>query len=205
MGRCNSCGRELDDSWKYCVHCGAPTKAAIPGAIRPSPPPDAGSREPTANLPLRWGSYRARYVGALVLLIAGGLLVQATSAFSLPFLGIGFALHAAGWAILPGAGWRRALVIVPSGLATVLVLNGASSAYFLAIPLAAWFLARQRPWPSYLSLVFPIGTAAILAGAFPQYGDNALVIAIAGAVVVASAWIGRSLTVINGRNRMHSR
>ncbi|GAA3732985.1 hypothetical protein GCM10022239_06630 [Leifsonia bigeumensis] len=41
MERCDSCGRELASTWKFCIYCGrpmhraVPALAAIPAAIRP--------------------------------------------------------------------------------------------------------------------------------------------------------------------------
>jgi hypothetical protein len=162
-------------------------------------------QEPSALLPLRWGSYRFRYLAGLGLAIGGGLLVQVTSAYTLPALPIGLFLHILGWCILPGIGRRRVAAAGFSALMMILLLNGATSMGFLIIPLAAWLFLRQRPIVSYSVLIVPVGSAYILAQAFSDYGSGALVLTISLAVLTAAAWLGRSLAVISRQGTAKSR
>lgn len=159
-----------------------------------------GWREPASLLPLRWGSYRSRYLGGLALTIAGGLLIQLTSAYSLAVLPIGIFLHVAGWCILPGVGWRRVLASAVSALIMIVLLNGAQSTAFLAVTLASWLFVRQRPPLSYLVVAIPPVGGLLLAQLFPDYGWGAVVLPIAGVLLAGAAWLGRSLTAMSRRS-----
>ena len=146
-------------------------------------------REPTSLLPLRWGSYPLRLVLALVLLFAGGLLMQASSVYATSFLSIGALAHLGGWLILPGKGWRRVAVSLPSLVGAAAPLIGSFGTLLLPLCLLGWLWVRERPARSYPVLVFPIISAVVLWRLFPQYGDGATVIAVSIAVLVASAWL----------------
>ena len=81
-------------------------------------------REPTALIPLRWGTYRERYLGGLWLIIGGGVAIAGSDTYVLLLLLAGTVAHAVGWCILPSAGWRRLVVVFPSTLAMWLLLPG---------------------------------------------------------------------------------
>jgi hypothetical protein len=150
-----------------------------------------GWREPTSLLPLRWGTYRLRYLGAIVLILAGALVLQAGSAYADYLIAIGFSTHIAGWAILPARGVRRAAVAVPSALLVGSLLIGSVAAVLLVAPLAFWLLVRQRPGRSYLATLLPLASGLVLAQLYPQYGHGAIVVAVSLVVIVGSAWIAR--------------
>lgn len=152
-----------------------------------------GWREPTSVLPLRWGGYRFRYVAALALVFAGGLLVQATSAYATYLLYIGMAAHVLGWWILPSRGWRRFWMSLLSATVMLVLLTGGPSSAALVIPLAGWLYLRQRRALCYLVLLAPFAAGVLLGQVFPQYGYGTIVIASAGAVLVGSAWLARLL------------
>jgi hypothetical protein len=154
---------------------------------------DSGWREPAAQIPLRWGGYRARYLAAVALILAGGLLIQASSVYSQQFLAIGAAAHLTGWWILPGRGWRRLWASIPSVLVMILLLTGSPAFAALLVPLAGWLWLRQRPAGSYLALIAPLAAGILLGQAFPQYGSGAIVVTISGLVLVGSAWLARLL------------
>jgi hypothetical protein len=168
----------------------ADVTAASP--VRNDPVGD-GWREPTASIPLRWGGYLGRYLAALALIFTGGLLAQATSAYATYLLTIGVVAHLLGWWILPSRGWRRLWASLLSAFVLVLLLTGGASSAALVIPLTGWLFARQRPARSYVVLVAPVAAGIVLGQAFPQYGYGAIVTAIAGAVLVGSAWLARLL------------
>lgn len=153
-------------------------------------------REPANTIDLRWGRYRTRLALGVSLAFVGGFLVQFTSAYSLVALPVGLAIHVLGWCILPGIGWRRVLGSAVSALAMIALLNGAGATWFLAFPLAAWLLLRQRPPISYVTLVLPVIAMFLLAELFPEYGYSIIVLAIATAVLVGAAWLARGLAVI---------
>jgi len=152
-------------------------------------------QEPASNSPLRWGSYRGRYVAALVLVLGGAVLVQTGSVYLPQVMLIGMGLHLVGWWILPGRGWRRAVVSLPSLTTVMLILNGAAAMVFLAIPLAGWLWLRHRPLRAYPVLALPAISAYLLTLHFAQYGSGALVLTVSGAVLIGSAWLARSIAV----------
>lgn len=154
-----------------------------------------GWLEPTSLLVLRWGRYRARYFGAIALIIAGALVLQAGSAYADYLIMIGFVAHIAGWAILPARGARRAAVAAPSALLVGILLIGSAAAPLLAAPLAFWLLVRQRPGLSYLAILLPLVSGVVLARLYPQYGHGAIVVLVSLVVIVASAWIARWIAV----------
>jgi hypothetical protein len=150
-------------------------------------------REPATRLPIRWGSYRARYGAGLALVIGGCLLVQSGSVYVPQLMLAGMSAHLVGWWILPGKGIRRAVIALPSLTTVMLILNGAAAMVFLLIPLAGWLWLRQRPARAYLVLVFPAISAYLLTQWFVQYGSGALVLFITGVVIAGSAWLARFL------------
>lgn len=168
-----------------------------------SAPSGDGWREPTKLVPLRWGSYRFRYVAALALLFAGGLLAQATSAYATYLLYIGMTVHVLGWWILPSRGWRRFWMSLLSATVMLVLLTGGPSSAALVIPLAGWLYVRQRRAVCYLVLLAPFAAGVILGQVFPQYGYGAIVIAVAGAVLVGSAWLAR-LIANSGQTPSHT-
>lgn len=161
--------------------------------------------EPNRALPLRWGGYRLRYSGGLALMLAGGLTVQLTSAYSLIALPIGLFIHVLGWCILSSIGWRRVVSALASLFVMMVLLNGSSATVFLAVPLFGWLLCRERPLWSYLVLPIPLLASIPLVRVFPEYGDYPLLVAIMIAVLVLSAWLARSAAVIRGRFTAGSR
>src|SRR5687768_16381812 len=94
-----------------------PEHSAPPAEV---PAPATAWVEPTSLIPLRWGSYRPRLLGGLLLIVAGGIAIAGGSAAS-PFaqflLAAGSAAHVAGWAVLPSRGWRRVWALIPSTFA----------------------------------------------------------------------------------------
>jgi hypothetical protein len=150
-------------------------------------------REPATRIPLRWGGYLPRYVAAVSLLLGGGLLLQAGSAYSEQFIVIGFAAHVAGWLILPGRGARRATVALPSALLVGSLLLGGVTSVLLAVPLSFWLYLRHRPALSYIAALLPILSGTVLSALFPQYGHGAVIVSVSFVVIVAAAWIARSI------------
>jgi hypothetical protein len=175
-------------------------KENAPEAAAPkedAPKAATGWREPAAQIPLRWGGYRARYLSAVALILAGGLLIQAASFYSQQFLVLGAAAHLAGWWILPGRGWRRLWASIPSIFVMILLLTGGPAFAALLLPLAGWLWLRQRPARSYLALIAPLATGILLGQAFPQYGSGAVAVTVSALVLVGSAWLARLLA--NGK------
>ena len=154
---------------------------------------EPGWREPASLRPPRWGGYRRRYGAGLSLLLAGGLLVQSGSVYAPGLMLIGMVAHLIGWWLVPGRGWRRIIVSVPSLTTVMLILNGAAAMVFLVVPLAGWLWLRQRPARSYLVLVFPALSSYVLSLFFAQYGSGALVLFVSGLVIAGSAWLARFL------------
>ena len=152
-------------------------------------------QEPTAQLSLRWGNYRGRYAGAIALILAGALVLQAGSVYADYLIVLGAAAHVTGWLIMPSRGAFRAAVAVPSVLLVGALLLGSVAAVLLAGPLAFWLMLRQRPGASYLAILLPVTSGLVLAQLYPQYGDGAIVVGVSLVVIVGSAWIARWIAV----------
>jgi hypothetical protein len=151
------------------------------------------TREPALVIPLRFGTYRSRYLLALGLLFAGGILLQFSSAYTLGLTLAGAVATIAGWIVVPAPGWRRALVAGPALFGVIALIGGAESGGLLAITLGAWLIVRMRPLVSFVVLVAPVTAAYGLARLFPEYGYGAVVGGVLGLVLVGSAWLARMI------------
>lgn len=149
--------------------------------------------EPTSRLPLRWGYHRSRVIGGLVLIIGGGVGIAGGSPFANWLLAAGTAAHVAGWAVIPSAGWRRVVAICMSTLAMWFLLTGPRWLGILALAYIGWLLVRHRPLVAYVTVVFPIAAAGMVASRAPAYSEMLVSLAIEGAVLVLSAWVARML------------
>lgn len=162
-------------------------------------PPRSSWREPTASLPLRWGAYRTRLLGGMLLIVAGGLAIaggSAATAFANFLLAAGTAAHVLGWAVLPAAGWRRVWAMAPSTLAMWFLLTGPGWLAILVLPYLGWLLVRHRPLASYPTVTFVLAAAVIAARLFgEEYRGMLPALAIVGAVIVVSAWAARAVHV----------
>jgi len=147
--------------------------------------------EPTSLLPLRWGGYRERWIGGLVLIVAGGIHIQATNTWSLPFLLVGTLASVAGWSIMPATGGRRILAIVLAVGPVWVLLTGPQSVWALVGPFLGWLVVRHRPLPSSIAVVFPLASGVIIPQYLSEYSGMTLALSISIGVVVASAWIAR--------------
>jgi hypothetical protein len=149
--------------------------------------------EPTRRIPLRWGTYESRYLGGLLYIIAGTLVLLSTNTYTIGFLLLGTVAHCFGWAILPATGARRLWAFGPSLLAIWLMLTGPQILFAMAAVLLGWLLVRGRPLRSYVVLLFPIASGVIMAYSFHSNHDEPLAFGIESTVVVGSAWLARLL------------
>ncbi|CAN5140197.1 hypothetical protein BH09ACT1_BH09ACT1_27190 [soil metagenome] len=156
-------------------------------------------REPTRAIPLRWGSYRMRYVAAVVLILGGALVVQPTSVYSGYLFEIGVPAQILGWLIIPSRGSRRAWAALPSALCSCALLIGSAGTFALIIPLLAWLFVRQRPGLSYLVVLLPVVSAFVLLELYPQYGEGTIVVIVSFLAVVGSAWLARVIAASRPR------
>jgi hypothetical protein len=150
-------------------------------------------REPTSLLPLRWGRYRERYLSGLCLIVGGGVAIAGSDTFALWLLWAGSITHIAGWCILPSAGWRRLVVILPSTISMWLLLPGPRYLVVLVIPYLGWLLVRHRPALAYPTAIFVLAGAILLGQVVSEYRDMLEVLGIEFAIVVASAWLARAI------------
>ena len=149
--------------------------------------------EPSARIPLRWGTHRERIIAGLMLILAGGIGLAGTNNWTLPLLAAGTITHVVGWSILPAAGWRRMLAIVPGLVQIWLLLTGPQAMWTFALGLAGWLLARHRPPRAWPVLALPIANAVIMPELFEEYSGMPAALAISLAVTVASGWLARGI------------
>lgn len=145
--------------------------------------------EPFTYLPVLWGHSRERSVAGIALIFLGVGATSLSSTYSLWFLAIGPVVQAIGWLMLPGALWRRLLVLVPCLLAGVILLGGVDFMGAFAVLLGGWLLVRNRPVPAYVALLLPI--AASIGSKFwlHHYGQNLPALGIGTLATVVGAWL----------------
>jgi hypothetical protein len=150
-------------------------------------------QEPTSRLPLRWGTYRGRYLAGL-LLIAGGLLhLQSSTTHLLWPLVIGSVAHTIGWWTLPAAGWRRLVVPLVCGVQVWLLLTGPQSVWTFVIPYCAWLLVRHRPAISYVTVLIVAANGVLAIVLFREYGQMPLALTLSAGALAGAAWTARFL------------
>jgi hypothetical protein len=159
-------------------------------------------REPTENLRLRWGGYRMRMLGGLLLIVGGGLAVAggaASSPFANFLLYAGSIAHITGWSVLPSAGWRRVWALVPSTTVMWALLAGPGWLWILVFPYLGWLLVRHRPLASYPTLLFVIAGAAMVAPLFPSYDLMLPALGAMATIMLLSALAARAVHVAQAR------
>ncbi|MGY4857985.1 hypothetical protein [Cryobacterium sp. AP23] len=149
--------------------------------------------EPTP--PVRWGNPRWRYGVGLVTIVLGAAATTLTSTYSLWFLLLGPLVQLLGWLILPGALWRRLLLLLPCLVAALVLVAGPDFVGAFAVLLAGWLFARHRPPLSYVAVLPVIVLSFVLKGALNEYGQNWVGLLSGSAATVACAWLGRALAV----------
>jgi hypothetical protein len=149
--------------------------------------------EPTAALPLRWGTYRGRYLAGLLLIVGGLLHLQSSTTHLLWPLVTGTVAHVIGWWVLPAAGWRRLVVPLACGVQVWLLLTGPQSMWTLVIPYCAWLLVRHRPMLSYLTVLAVAANGVLAAVLFREYAQMPLALMLSAGVLTGSAWTARFL------------
>ncbi|MFP3466227.1 hypothetical protein [Leifsonia sp. SIMBA_070] len=147
--------------------------------------------EPTSRLVLRWGSYRARLLAGLALIVVGSACVLGTTTYSLPLLLVGSLMQAAGWAALPSTIGRRVAVVLPVLGFTWLMLGGSGFAWCYAVPLAAWLLVRLRPLAAFSVLLLPIGWSFVVPRFVSYYEQGWLTVLTCTVIIVGAAWLAR--------------
>lgn len=161
--------------------------------------------EPTRALPLRWGTYRGRYLAGLALIVSGAICIQGGSAiFGLP-LALGTLAHVVGWWIMPAAGWRRIWAVLPSLACVWILLIGPTGVGLLAVPFACWLLVRHRPGVTLLLALVVLMTGVTLLPVYSEYSGMLPAVAIMGAVMVVCAWLARVAAASRLLHRQTSR
>ncbi len=168
-------------------------ESATPAPGRRLRAADTRWHEPTARLPLRWGTYRGRYLAGLLLIVGGLLHLQSSTTHLLWPLVVGTTAHTIGWWILPAAGWRRLVVPLACGVQVWLLLTGPQSMWTLLIPYCAWLLVRHRPAISYLTVIAVAANGLLAIVLFREYADMPLALLISAGVLSGSAWAARFL------------
>ena len=137
--------------------------------------------------------YRARLTIGVSAIALGVAATNLTSTYSLFFLAIGPALQLIGWLALPGALWRRLLVILPAEIAALTLLAGPDFTGAFAVLLACWLFVRHRPGISYLMLIAPVSVSFILKLSLHNSSQNWVGDVVGSVTVIASAWVARWL------------
>ena len=155
--------------------------------------------EPTRALPLRWGHYADRHAFGIILIVGGGIQLQGSNTWTLPFLLIGTLAFAVGWSILPARGWTRMLAVVLATAQLWILLAGPLAAWTFVVPYVCWMLVRGRPARSYLTVIFPLANGFIVPQFFTEMSGMLPALALSLAVFVAWAWIARLIAASPAR------
>lgn len=157
--------------------------------------------EPARSLPLHWGRYEDRYLWGLILIVGGGLHLQASNTYTVPFLLSGTVATVVGWSILPGGGGRRIAAALLGTAMIWLLLTGPQAMWTFLGLFLAWLIVRHRPARSYVTLLFPLANAFAAPRLFEEYRWMPVALGISLAVVVGSAWLARVIAVGGARSR----
>jgi hypothetical protein len=149
--------------------------------------------EPTSALPLRWGTYRSRYLGGFALIVSGAICIQGANAYVGYPLALGSLAHAIGWWMLPASGRRRIWVVLPSLLASIIMLIGPAVVGILAVPMACWLVVRHRPWPTVLLAIPVLVIGLSLRRFYAEYDGIFEALVVMGALMIGIAWFARWL------------
>jgi len=142
---------------------------------------------------VRWGNPRWRFTVGLLTILLGAALTNLVSTYSLWFVLLGPCVQLLGWLILPGALWRRLIVILPCLLAALVLIAGPDFAGAFAVLLAGWLFARHRPGRSYLALIPVIVLSFVLKGALNEYSQHWIGLLSGSVACVVCAWLGWAL------------
>lgn len=147
---------------------------------------------PTSLPPLRWGDVPTRLWAGAWLLLGGGVAIAGSNTEALWVLAIGTVAHAAGWCLLPSAGWRRTVAVGPATLTMWLLLAGPRFVIVLVVPYLLWLLVRHRSALAALTAV-PVAMVALLVGdAFGQdYTRMLTALGIVGVAMLAAGWLAQ--------------
>lgn len=147
---------------------------------------------PASLPPLRWGDVPTRLWMGVWLIVGGGVAIAGSNTEALWVLAIGTLAHAAGWCLLPSAGWRRTVAVAPATLTMWLLLAGPRFVIVLVAPYLLWLLVRHRSALAALTVV-PVAVLALLVGnAFGQdYSRMLAALGIVGLGMVAAGWLAQ--------------
>jgi hypothetical protein len=159
----------------------------------------AGWREPTSRLVLRWGSWGPRSWGGLALIAGGGAAIAGTTASTAWLAIAGVTAHLLGWSVMPAAGWRRVVVVLPSTFAMAVLLSGPTYLTVLVVPYLAWLLVRHRPLRVWPMAAFVVAAGIVLARIFPDYSGMLPALGLAVGIVVGAAWAARAVHAASTR------
>ena len=142
---------------------------------------------------MRWGNPRWRFTVGLLTILLGAALTNLVSTYSLWFVLLGPCVQLLGWLVLPGALWRRLIVILPCVVAALVLIAGPDFAGAFAVLLAGWLFARHRPGRSYLALIPVIVLSFVLKGALNEYSQHWIGLLSGSVACVVCAWLGWAL------------
>lgn len=151
--------------------------------------------EPTTRIRLAWGDYQGRMAVGVGMLILGAALIVQTTAYTVAVGLIGSALHLAGWLVQPARGRTRALVALPSMLASWATMSGPGAMWLLALCLAAWLAVRERPAIAYLTVVLPVAVGLALTTAYSHASDKRPAFLLVLLSVLGGAWLAREIAL----------
>jgi hypothetical protein len=168
-------------------------------ADSPSGGTPARWREPSSQLILRWGSWGARSWGGLALIVGGGTAIAGTTASTAWLATAGALAHLLGWSVMPAAGWRRIVVLLPSTSAMVALLSGPTYLSVLVVPFLCWLLVRHRPLRVWPMAAFVVAAGIVLARLYPEYSGMLPALGVMAGILGGAAWASRAVHAASTR------
>ena len=152
--------------------------------------------QPTFAPPAPGSRQRVRLWIGVALIVIGVGLSNLMSSYTLALLGIGPLVQLIGWLAMPGALWRRLVVLLPCLVAGLLLRAGPDFAGAFAVLLAGWLLVWHRPLRSYLALLLPIVASFGFKATIDSYSLTWVMLLLGSLVTVAGAWVAWWLATI---------
>jgi hypothetical protein len=151
-------------------------------------------REPTRDIPLRFGTYSRRYVAGLSLIVTGLVCLQGASGTVSSAMALGTLAHVIGWWLLPAKGRRRVWISLASLTVSWVLLIGPAGVGLLAVNLAGWLYVRQRPAIAYVFVIPVFAAGLIIRSIDSQYEAMIPALAVMAAIITACAWLARAVS-----------
>jgi hypothetical protein len=142
---------------------------------------------------VRWGSPTTRYLGGLALLFSSAIAIQGGNSYALFLILQGGAAFIVGWIVLPAAGLRRGLLLIPAFVAAAAMIAGPQMSPAAVVLLLAWITLWRRRALSYLAVIPLAAVTVAITGSFRNVSEMIFTTPVTALALVGCAWLARLL------------